>query len=173
MVYYLGNIQTGVIPIPWRIFMSHVSDHTWNIPVNYRIPTHLNLSIFWKGYKNLPAEFALDNAVQTMKPCSIVWIYLHYWLAVDTWRSQPCLTSSMVTTTFPLVFYKALYPPINKTIKTRTQQQLLRSFCSHSISFFSFVPSVIRLWNLLPISVKTSTNILEFKKTTHYGSCLN
>ena len=50
--------------------MSHVCDHTWNMPVNFGIPTCPNLSIFWKGYQNLPAEFALDNVVQTMKPCS-------------------------------------------------------------------------------------------------------
>ena len=50
--------------------MSYASDHTWNMPVNYGIHTRLNLSIFWMGYKNLPAEFALDD-LQTFCRLSI------------------------------------------------------------------------------------------------------
>ena len=45
------------------------------------------------------------------------------------------------------------------------RQELSNNFCvpfaRTQYLFFSFVPSVIRLWNLLP---KTSTNILEFKR---------
>ena len=43
------------------------------------------------------------------------------------------------------------------------RQELSNNFCVSfartQYLYFSFVPSVIRLWNLLPISVKTSTNI--------------
>ena len=128
LVYYLEIFKLGWYQY-FEKYMSHVSDHTWNMPI----------------------------IVQTMKPCSIAWIYLHYWLAIDAWWLQLCLTLSVVTTTFHWCFYEVLHS-INKTIKP------ICSFCSHPISFFSFVPSVTRLWNLLRISVKTSTNILEFKR---------
>ena len=67
-----------------NIYVTCIQPHFWNMPVNFGIHTCLNLSIFWKGYKNLSAEFALDNAFQITKTCSIDWIYLHYWLVVDT-----------------------------------------------------------------------------------------
>ena len=31
-------------------------------------------------------------------------------------------------------------------------------------TYYHYSVSVIRLWNLLPLQVKTSTNILEFKR---------
>ena len=81
-----------------------------------------------------------------------------------------------ITTMFNIINGYHYFPTgvfTRRSIQSTRQlrQELSNNFCVPFVRtqylFFSFVPSVIRLLNLLPI-VKTTTNILEFKDYLDY-----
>ena len=89
-----------------------------------------------------------------------------------------------ITTMFNIINGYHYFPTgvfTRRSIQSTRQlrQELSNNFCvpfaRTQYLFFSLVPIIVLLdfgTYYIPISVKTSTNILEFKRL-HYGSCLN